>query len=89
MTPMTVAIGSAAAGAEKCDHVRRRSGVLHRTIKHMADHRESDLLAYILGGLVLAISGAAVAIASATPPEAGASQSSSTATLHPPAPDQT
>jgi hypothetical protein len=33
----------------------------------MADHRESDVLAYILGVLVLAISGIAVGIASATP----------------------
>jgi len=33
----------------------------------MADHRESDALAYILGVLVLAISGIAVGIASATP----------------------
>ena len=31
----------------------------------MADHRESDVLAYILGVLVLAISGIAVGIASA------------------------
>jgi hypothetical protein len=33
----------------------------------MADHRESDVLAYILGVLVLAISGIAVGIASVTP----------------------
>jgi hypothetical protein len=37
----------------------------------MADHRESDVLAYILGVLVLAISGVAVGIASTTPPGVG------------------
>ncbi len=36
-------------------------------MNHMANHRESDVLAYILGVLVLAISGIAVGIASATP----------------------
>jgi hypothetical protein len=34
----------------------------------MADNRESDLLAYILGVLVIAISGIAVGVASNTPP---------------------
>jgi hypothetical protein len=53
----------------------------------MADHRESDVLAYILGVLVLTISGVAVGIASTTPPAVGAAddESSATATLQAPA----
>jgi hypothetical protein len=47
----------------------------------MADHRESDVLAYILGVLVLAISGVAVGIASTTPPGVGDNESSPSATL--------
>jgi hypothetical protein len=34
----------------------------------MAGHRESDLLAYILAVLIIAISGIAVGVASTTPP---------------------
>jgi hypothetical protein len=58
----------------------------------MADHRESDLLAYILGVLVLAISGVAVGIASATPHGVSGTDdpSSATATLQASAaPDKT
>jgi hypothetical protein len=53
----------------------------------MADHRESDVLAYILGVLVLAISGIAVGIASTTPPGVGGTndESSAAATLQAPA----
>jgi hypothetical protein len=53
----------------------------------MADHRESDVLAYILGVLVLTISGVAVGIASTTPPDVGGTddESSATATLQAPA----
>jgi hypothetical protein len=53
----------------------------------MADHRESDVLAYILGVLVLAISGVAVGIASTTPPGVGGAEndSSASATLQVPA----
>jgi hypothetical protein len=75
----------------KCDDVRRRSHIVHRTIKRMADHRESDVLAYILGVLVLAISGVAVGIASTTPPGAGGSgnESSASAALQAPEPHKT
>ena len=71
----------------KCDDVRRRSHIVHRTIKHMADHRESDVLAYILGVLVLAISGVAVGIASTTPSGVGGSddEGRASATLQAPA----
>ena len=56
-------------------------------MKGMADHRESDVLAYTLGVLVLAISGVAVGIASTTPPGAGRTdnESGATATLQAPA----
>jgi hypothetical protein len=57
----------------------------------MADHRESDVLAYILGVLVLAISGVAVGIASTTPPGVAGTdnESSANGTLQAPAPDKT
>jgi hypothetical protein len=58
----------------------------------MADHRESDLFAYILGVLVLAISGVAVGIASAKPDGVSGTDdpSSATATLQAAAaPDKT
>jgi hypothetical protein len=51
----------------------------------MADHRESDVLAYILGALVLAISGVAVGIASMTAPGAGDTDDQSSATVTLPA----
>jgi hypothetical protein len=53
----------------------------------MADHRESDVLAYILGVLVLAISGIAVGIASMTPTGVGGAdnEGSASATLQAPA----
>jgi hypothetical protein len=70
----------------KCDDVRRSCHVVHRTIKRMADHRESDLLAYILGVLVLAISGVAVGIASTTPTSVGATDNESGASTAPQAP---
>jgi hypothetical protein len=70
----------------KCDDVRRGSQVVHRTIKRMADHRESDVLAYILAVLVLAISGVAVGIASTTPGLGGAdNEHGASATLDAPA----
>jgi hypothetical protein len=47
----------------------------------MADHRETDVLAYILGVLVLAISGIAVGIASATPHGDGGSDSQNNANV--------
>ena len=57
----------------------------------MADHRESDVLAYILGVLVLAISGVAVGIASTTPPGIAGpdDESGANGTLQAPAPDKT
>ena len=71
----------------KCDDVRRGSHIVHRTIKRMADHRESDVFAYILGVLVLAISGVAVGIASTAPPGVGGAdnEGSASATLQAPA----
>jgi hypothetical protein len=57
----------------------------------MADHRESDVFAYILGVLVLAISGVAVGIASTTPPGVADTdhESSASAALQVPVPDKT
>ena len=47
-----------------CELVRRPATLSHRRILPMSDKRESDFLAYILGGFVIAIGGIAVGVAS-------------------------